>query len=173
MDYVEFDKFLENLSADKFDVDKIVSDIDENNRKNWTECLNFMVNYVFDKKPEIQTVKEESEFIIDKINNLIESIEKETSYDFENEEFTDLKQKCIETRKKILDNLILKTSLQGVLWSYTTNYYTKNMNDREIIIKNLAEELKLFEKVSKVSAQFLNILENNMKKFEQQEVTFK
>lgn len=161
MNYAEFDEFVKDLPEQQVAVDDTLTEAHSRTKNDWNSCIQKVFDEIYRNKNEINEIKNESELILSNINKLLEKTETEVFDNFNESEFSEIMHAPIELRKKVMNNLVLSTTLQGELWSYTKNYKTENLLNKEVLINNLTQEKQLLSKINNYSERLLVHLQNS------------
>ncbi len=159
MDYIDFDKLLEDLPDSKIDVDEAIKNTLSIANEKWNRTIRKVFDKFHEQIPEITEIKQDADELLNIIQAALEKLEKDETVNPADKEYTELRHKLITARRRVMNNLILPNPLQGELWNYTKNYNTENILDKEVAIHNLRVEKQLFEKVFAYSGRVLRSLE--------------
>jgi len=166
MDYINFDKFIENLSSQELGIDGMIDEVKTATDNKWKKCIQNVFNNIRNQKSEILEIKEKAELIFNEIQNMLTTVEQEDIKNLENERYNEARQNLVKTRKHAMENLILKNSLQGELWRFTKDYRTDNVFNKEVVVNNLKTEKRLFKRIYNHSVKILEWLDNAAEKTE-------
>lgn len=162
MEYVEFDKFMENLEELNINIDEVINSVNNATEEKWSKILDDVFNRVYSENNELKSLKDMSKLIINDIQDVIDKLEKDEDV---NDSLDDLRSRTIDARNRIMKSLILQNALQGSLWAYAKNYITDNLYAKETIINNLKTEKILFESVYEWSEGLMKCLEISSSKY--------
>lgn len=162
MEYMALSELLKTVPEDKTDVYEIISSVQKDTKKDWDLLLKKIdskLNLIVKDLKEINT---DSNCIYTELNKIYTEYKNSGNTNYSQENFAKLNNKLIETRQKLVNNVFLSNSMQKQMWSYTKNYVSKAMPNKEEIIGNIERDTELFKYAASESSELIALLNTRL-----------
>lgn len=136
MEYKSFSETVATLSEVKPDVDKIISETYTETKENWDSALRIVNSELIVIKNELKEIGEQSGTIYEEFNKICTELENTGNISCGSDNYDNLNNSVIDTRQKLINNMMLSTYMQDEIWKYTRNYITKSIPGKNDIIMN-------------------------------------
>ena len=148
MEYMNFENFVLSLNNDKTDVSAIVAGYFNDTKLKWDAQLAKISRDLEKQFNTCQSIRNNSEIIYNEllqINSLLENAT-ETIGEVDSK-LEAVKNKMIDTRNTVINNIFLSTYLQSEIWQYAQKYNTSILPSIDDVRANMQLEQEFFKSV--------------------------
>ncbi|OGH95746.1 MAG: hypothetical protein A2039_07395 [Candidatus Melainabacteria bacterium GWA2_34_9] len=169
MEYMEFSEFAKTLSTSKPDIDEIISSTFIESKEDWNLTLINLYSNLKQIQEEMVKLNTVLNDLSDEFAKICKELSEHGKTDYDSNAFDVLNNKAVETRQKLINNVLLSSAMQKIIWNYTKNYVIKALPNKEEMMKNIELDSYFFREAKNYNADFSNHLNKALNMLEEKQ----